>query len=109
MKKLLPLILLLVSCSPLRELPPRPTVTPTPTATTTATETTPTEPAPMQCAVTAKALHIRSGAGAENPVTGYLYAGDIVTIQNQRGAWYDITSPSGIGDGWIHSNYCERK
>jgi uncharacterized protein YgiM (DUF1202 family) len=53
--------------------------------------------------VTAEALHVRSGAGVSFAVVGYLKAGDIVTIQNQRGAWLDT------GAGWIHSKYCEVK
>lgn len=73
--------------------------TPHPTQEPTATATD----APKVCAVTAEALHVRSGPGITNPVTGYLYAGDVVTVINQRGAWYEI------GDGWIHSRYCEVK
>lgn len=74
---------------------PSPTPQDTPTATAT-------EPAPMQCTVTAEALHVRSGPGLSHSVMGYLYAGDIVTIESQRGAWYDI------GAGWVHGNYCKR-
>lgn len=70
---------------------------PSPAPTATATE------APKVCTVTADALHIRSGAGVTYSVIGYLKAGDIVTVINQRGAWYDI------GAGWIHSKYCEVK
>lgn len=72
--------------------------TPSPTLQATATATE----APKVCTVTADALHIRSGAGVTYSVIGYLKAGDIVTIQNQRGAWYEI------GAGWIHSKYCEK-
>ena len=78
------------------------TRTPTATNTTQATaSTTATEPAPMTCTVTAEALHVRSGAGLSYAVIGYLYAGDIVTIKTQRGAWLDI------GAGWVHSHFCE--
>ncbi|GEM_PF-4231081 len=52
-----------------------------------------------QCTVTG-ALNVRSGPGVSHAVIGYLYAGDIVTIQTQRGAWLNI------GNGWIHSKYC---
>jgi uncharacterized protein YgiM (DUF1202 family) len=104
MKKLLPLILLLVSCSPLREQLPRPTVTPTPQATFTAT-------APSWythtnfCTVTASSLHLRTGAGISYPVRSYLKAGDVLTIHT-RGNWHEVTTADGI-TGWINSNYCK--
>lgn len=74
---------------------PSPAPSEAPTATATAT--------PTVCTVTATALHVRQGAGMEYAVIAWLTRGEIVTIQNQRGAWYDI------GAGWIHSNYCEVK
>lgn len=73
---------------------PAPAATPTVTASTT--------PAPLQCTVTAGALHVRRGPGLSYAVIGYLYAGDIVTIETQRGAWYAIGA-----DRWVHSKYCE--
>ncbi|MBI4759879.1 MAG: SH3 domain-containing protein [Chloroflexi bacterium] len=39
----------------------------------------------------------------EYAVIGWLTRGESVSVQNQRGAWYDI------GAGWIHSKYCEVK
>jgi uncharacterized protein YgiM (DUF1202 family) len=99
MKRILLLILLLASCSPARELA---TPHPTPSATLRTELPNPFGSVELpQCTVTAEALHIRSGAGIEYPVTGYLRLGDVVTVINQRGAWLDI------GDGWIHSHYCE--
>jgi uncharacterized protein YgiM (DUF1202 family) len=99
---ILTLALTLAACSPARAVvrkgntdvtfspTPHPTQEPTATPADTYGELS-------RCTVTATALHIRSGAGIEHPVIGYLYAGDIVTIESQRGAWYDI------GAGWIHS------
>lgn len=103
MKQILTLVLFLTvaSCSPAREAA---TATPSPAQAPTATATATETPTPAkQCTVTAEGLHIRSGAGVEYAVIGYLKAGDIVTVQNQRGAWYDT------GAGWIHSKYCEVK
>lgn len=74
---------------------PTPQPTDNPTATATATE------APQVCQVTAQALNIRSGPGLSYAVIGWIYAGDIVTVKTQRGAWYQT------GRGWIHSHYCE--
>lgn len=76
-----------------------PTPAPHPTIRPKATDT----PAPNDCTVTAQSLHVRSGAGVSYSVIGYLYAGEIVAIQTQRGAWLDI------GAGWVHSKYCEVK
>lgn len=73
---------------------------PTPQATATTSEHVRIVELP-QCTVTADALHIRGGAGVTYSVIGYLKAGDIVTVQDQRGAWYDI------GAGWVHSKYCK--
>ena len=77
------------------------TNTPTPQATATDSPTATNEP--TVCTVTAGSLHIRSGPGLSYPVIGYLFAGDIVTIEGTRGNWYEI------GTGFIHSKYCERK
>lgn len=78
------------TASPSTAVPsPAPSETPTVTATPTA------------CTVTASALHVRQGAGVEYAVIAWLTRGETVTIQNQRGGWYDI------GAGWIHSKYCE--
>lgn len=77
------------------------TLTPTPQPTDNPTAT---EPAPMQCKVTAGALHVRSGAGVEYAVIGYLRAGEIVTVKTQRGTWFEIGA-----DRWVHSKYCEVK
>jgi uncharacterized protein YgiM (DUF1202 family) len=93
------IVLLLTACVSLdmpaqTETPIQPTATvPQPTATQTATVTT--------CTVTAEALNVRSGPGIEHPVTGWLRAGNAVTILDQRGAWLLTRA------GWIHSNYCE--
>lgn len=98
------LALALAACSPMaaiydpaRTATPSATDNPTPTAPAAATE------APKICTVTADALNVRRGPGVSYAVIGYLYAGDIVTIQTQRGAWYEI------GAGWIHSKFCEVK
>ena len=82
---------------------PAPSLTPT-------TTDKPGKPAPAataarSCTVTAP-LHLRTGAGLSYAVIGYLQAGDIVTIQTQRGAWYEVTTASGAG--FIHSQYCEK-
>ena len=82
-------------------------LTPTPTQTAPATATASnTATAAEVCTVTAaEALHVRSGAGVAFGVIGYLYAGDIVTIQSTRGNWYEVTIAH--GEGWINSNYCK--
>lgn len=77
---------------------------PSPTPTTTDKPGT-TATAARSCTVTAP-LHLRTGAGLSYAVIGFLEAGDIVTIQNQRGAWYEVTTASGAG--FIHSQYCEK-
>ena len=59
----------------------------------------------MSCTVTAP-LHLRTGAGVSYAVIGFLRAGEIVTIQTQRGAWYEVTTASGAG--FIHSQHCEK-
>jgi len=118
MKKFLLLFLLLVSCSPLREIE-TPTDTPpgipqefsrnypgTPQE-LPRNSATATDPSPNLCTVTAESLHLRTGAGILNPVKAYLYAGDIVTILNERGNWYEVTTAH--GEGWINSNYCEKR
>lgn len=103
MKRILLLILLLTACSPARAISdPSPNPTPSATLRTELPNWFGSEELP-HCTVTAEALHVRSGAGIEHPVTGYLYAGDVVSILDQRGAWL------GIGAGWIHSRYCEVK
>ncbi|MFZ5887576.1 MAG: SH3 domain-containing protein [Chloroflexota bacterium] len=78
-----------------------PTITPSPTSLDAPTATATKQP--TVCTVTATALHIRQGAGVEYAVIGWLTRGESVSVQNQRGAWYDI------GAGWIHSKYCEVK
>jgi uncharacterized protein YgiM (DUF1202 family) len=100
---ILTLALTLAACSPARAVVRKgntdvtfsPTPHPTQEPTATATD------APKACTVTAEALHVRSGPGIEHPVTGYLYAGDVVSILDQRGAWYQTAR------GWLHSHYCE--
>jgi uncharacterized protein YgiM (DUF1202 family) len=109
MKQILLLILILTACSPARAIPtatPSATYGQTPTAFPSkigSSDPTPSIGELSRCTVTATALNIRTGAGIEHPVIDYLYAGDVVTILDQSAAWYDI------GDGWIHSRYCEVK
>lgn len=75
-----------------------------PTATTEPTpRPTATAPADL-CTVTAAALHLRRGPGVSYAVIGYLYAGEIVTIESTRGAWLQVTTESGAG--FIRSRYC---
>jgi uncharacterized protein YgiM (DUF1202 family) len=92
------LVFVLAACLDIPDAAIPATMPPSPQDTPTATD-----PGPNLCTVTAEALHVRSGAGVSFAVVGYLKAGDIVTIQNQRGAWLDT------GAGWIHSKYCEVK
>ena len=104
-KLLCVLFLLTVSCSPLREIE----TTPHPTTTAAATETTQataTEAAAMQCTVTADKLHLRSGAGIKYPVKAYLYAGDVLTLNDTPGKWIEVTTQANV-TGWINSNYCK--
>lgn len=70
------------------------TVTPASVATATADT--------LVCTVTAYALNVRQCPGVECGVIGWLTRGESVSVQNQRGAWYDI------GAGWIHSKYCKK-
>ena len=82
---------------------PAPSITPTTTDKPGITAPAATAAA-RSCTVTAP-LHLRTGAGLSYAVIGYLQAGAIVTIQTQRGAWYEVTTASGAG--FIHSQYCE--
>ena len=48
-------------------------------------------------------LRIRSGAGTNTSVIGYLYNGDKFNITGKSGAWYKINSRG--TSGYIHSDY----
>lgn len=92
---------LLAACAP--TLPsPTPQDTPTAAATDAPTATS-TATGALTCTVTAYALNVRQCPGVECGAVSWLTRGEIVTIHDQRGAWYDI------GAGWIHSKYCEVK
>ena len=107
MKKLLLLFLLLVSCSPLREIETTPTPT-MPTNSATATAQTTATNAIQTCTVTAGKLHMRSGNSVNYPVIEYLYAGDVLTLNDTRGNWYEVTNSANVA-GWINSKYYEKR
>lgn len=93
------LTLALTACAP--TLPsPTPQDTPTAAATDAPTATS-TATGALTCTVTAYTLNVRSGPGVEYGAVAWLTRGEIVTIHDQRGAWYDI------GTGWINSTYCK--
>lgn len=100
------LALALTACLDTSAALQQPATTPTATQTTTATAAAAATEAPMTCTVAAQSLHVRSGPGVSYAVTDYLYAGEIVTIQTQRGAWLKVTTERGAG--YIHSHYCEK-
>jgi len=77
---------------------------PAETATKTATKNTPL-PQPTAtknifvAVVKTTALHIRSGPGIAYPVTGWLHAGDSVTVLGCRHGWAKLAG------GWVNAAY----
>jgi len=60
------------------------------------------------CTVTAnKALNMRSDAGTFAPVVVVLSRGDVLTVHNDRGAWWDVSTVEGYR-GYINSKYCSK-
>lgn len=88
------LALLLAACLVVPQEIVETTVTPASVATATADT--------LVCTVTAYTLNVRQCPGVECGAVSWLTQGEIVTVYNQRGAWYDI------GVGWIHSKYCKK-
>lgn len=81
---------------------PKPNPSPAPSKGTQPTETPIT---PGTCTVTAEGLHLRDAPTVNGIVIGWLFAGDVATIESTRGAWYEVTTSRGAG--FIHSHYCE--
>lgn len=88
-----------------RTLTPTPTPTPTPsqakpTPTPTAKVTPVSLSAPtFRASVNVPVLNLRSGPGQEHAVLAKLLRGAIVTVVEQNGAWYRVTSDQ--GEGWV--------
>lgn len=53
--------------------------------------------------VLATSLHVRSGAGMENPSIGLLSCGDVVRIEEQQGEWYRVKVED--VQGWSHMSW----
>lgn len=81
---------------------PNPNPSPAPPITQGPTETPIT---PGTCTVTADSLHLRDAPSIDGIVIGWLFAGDVATIESTRGAWYQVQTDRGAG--FIHSQYCE--
>lgn len=65
---------------------------------------------PETCTVTAlKALNLRAAAGTSSAVVAILEHGQTVTIlpHPDEGTWLHVRA-AGV-EGWINTNYCERK
>lgn len=75
---------------------PPPLASPTPTLT------------PAVCQVTAHALTLRAGPGADALALDYLTRGQTVTILAADSTWWLISTPSGL-TGYVNSKFCERK
>jgi probable enterotoxin D len=83
----------------------------TPTNPTTPdTPTNPTNPETPAVKQTGKVvnvstnLRVRSGAGTNYGVVGYILNGETVTIEEKNGTWYKITSSKGI-QGYVSGEY----
>ncbi len=87
--------------------PPTPQPSPAPIANNAITiRPTPTQ-APLACIVTADALNIRTCPGVACAVSGWLQAGQTVTLANiDPSGWANLTA-----GGWIYSSFinCEAK
>lgn len=66
--------------------------------------------APAVCTVTAHALTLRTGPGADFPALDYFTQGDALTLLEEDAAgWWKVSTPTGK-TGYINSTYCnERK
>jgi len=64
---------------------------------------------PAACAVTAESLNVRTAPeGVESSrVLAWVYAGEVVTITETRGAWLFIRA--GSVEGWINSKFCRKE
>ncbi len=67
----------------------------------------PTKPA--ACTITAESLNIRTAPEGleESRVLAWLYAGEVVTVTETRGAWLFVRA--GSVEGWINSKFCKGK
>lgn len=86
-----------------------PTPKPALTAASLAPSAMATESAGSCKVIALEALNLRSGAGIDNSVIGWLSPGELLTITNTpaRGVWIEVITETGA-KGWINSNYCER-
>lgn len=86
------------------------TTTTTEKATTTTTEALPStdgnEDTNTLYQITASSLNVRSGAGTNYSVIGYLQKGEQVNVTGTSGSWYKI-SYNGT-TGYISSTYCQK-
>lgn len=60
---------------------------------------------PYTVIITASVLHVRSGAGTLNAVTGIVKSGEVYTIVDESGGWGKLKS----GAGWICLKYTKRR
>lgn len=84
------------------ETPTNPTTPDTPT-----NPTTPETPVVKQTGKVVNVstnLRVRSGAGTNYGVVGYILNGETVTIEEKNGTWYKITSSKGI-QGYVSGEY----
>ena len=66
------------------------------------------QPQQAVCTVNAESLNIRTAPEGleESKVLGWLYAGDLATITEARGAWFKVTARG--FNGWIKKTYCSQ-
>lgn len=75
--------------------------------------TTPPPPPPPQeviewVTVTVKELNVRSGPGAEHPVTGRVRQGDVLELVGRTPGWFAVKTPDGLY-GWVMDKYTALK
>ena len=54
--------------------------------------------------VTVEALNVRSGPGAEHPVTGRVQQGDVLELVGRTPGWFAVKTPDGLY-GWVMDKY----
>ena len=60
---------------------------------------------PITCIVTATVLQLRECAGMSCIVKNWLDHGDVLSVQQKKNGWYQVTTPTDES-GWINSKYC---